>query len=124
LIEDPAEANQFLALETTEHGASAHIDIGGKDMGGKDIGGKRSDERMPRVESRNALWNPGLIKEDVPLRTERRRLARAETPSACAHPHRGRKGACGTSHLSDTGTTRNAHPRQASAASSRDPQRL
>jgi hypothetical protein len=113
LIDSAAAANDPVALEAPDHRPSAHIDMSGK----------RFNERMAQMDAK-APRNPGLIKEDHPLRAERRRLAHAETPGACAHPHRGRKDACGTSRLSETGNTRNAHPRQALAAFSRESERL
>jgi hypothetical protein len=106
VIASTADANEPLALAASEKGLN---------------------ERAA-AENRNAPWNPGLIKEEHSLRAERRRLARAETPSAGApsacHPQRGRKEACGSSRLSEIGTARNAHRRQASAAASPEPRRL
>ncbi|HEY2229086.1 MAG TPA: hypothetical protein VGI22_15410 [Xanthobacteraceae bacterium] len=107
-IANAAGANEPLALETPD---------------------KHSNERMARAENRNAPWNPGLLKEELSLRAERRRPARAETssaqaPSGCGHPHRGRKDACGTSRVSETGSTRNAHRRQASAGAPPETQSL
>jgi hypothetical protein len=109
LLESPTSATAFLSAESPERGAAAeHV-----------------NEHTTPAENRRVPWNPGLIKMEPLAKLEKPRLLRAELPTECPRPHRGRKDACEASRETKTSKiTQKVHSRQASAGVAREGHRI